>query len=264
MKNKVLFYLLCLFLSSCSEHKETSPVVGVVRKSHFTIAEAQKILLKSDPAEVDLENIITRWIDDELLYQAALESNLNKDKTIRTAVADYERRLLGMSYLKMLIQKSVVVVPSEIEEYYTQNQGSFLRPQKEVSVLHFLVQTKKEAGNLRSALIKKGTKSSSKEFLNKYHTDPRTVKKKNLIQALAFPVFSQKRGGIVGPIQTEAGYHVLHILEIFPKGSLRSLVEVYDEIQQQLIRYKSIIITEQILDSLRHTFQAEILLKGRK
>lgn len=264
MKNLVLSLVFCALLVSCTKRKDSSPIVSTVGNSRLTLAEARSVLLKSNPADVDLENIITRWVDDELLYQAALQSKLNKDKTIRKAVKDYERRLLGRSYLNALIQKKVVVTPSEIEEYYHLNSGSFLRSHNEAIVIHFLAQTEKEAWNIRTTLKNKGTNSSTKELLDKYSTLPTTVRELNLIQALDRPVFKQKKRGVVGPIQTGAGYHVIHILEYFPKGSLRNLVEVYDEIQQRLIRHKSIIIAEQVLDSLRHAFHAEILLEGSK
>ncbi|MFQ6614789.1 MAG: hypothetical protein ACE5D1_08095, partial [Fidelibacterota bacterium] len=78
MITKILLLFILLF-SGCSSKKESTPaptpdnpVVARVGTSSLTLKEARKRLLAYDQSQVTIEDIITQWINEELLYQAAL------------------------------------------------------------------------------------------------------------------------------------------------------------------------------------------------
>lgn len=55
------------------------------------------------------------------------------------------------------------------------------------------------------------------------------------------------RAGVVGPTKTKFGFHVTHVVDYYPAGSLAGLDEVYDKIASALYltkrreRYKALI-----------------------
>ena len=71
----------------------------------------------------------------------------------------------------------------------------------------------------------------------------------------------RKKKNIVGPLYLKNKFHLIEILEIFPKGSLLGLDFVHDEIYQRLINKKLASKKDKILDSLRN--EAEIVVNNK-
>ncbi len=234
-----------------------------VGKATLTRETAQKQLHKTPMTDADLESVVIRWVDDELLYQAALKERYDKDQNLKSALKDYRHRLIGQAYLNGLIQKRISITPAEIESYYQKNRPSFKRINNEALILHFKVPTKKGAQHILSTLKKGETNKNYSLLLDKYGVQPVVVTENHLINELNSALFVNKsKRTLVGPIRTDSGYHVLKVIEKYPRGSVKNLVDVYDEIQQRLVRIKSSLITGSLLDSLRHEYRSEINLEG--
>lgn len=264
MKKSLTIILVLVFTTSCQKRVLPSgDVVARVGKSTLTREAAQKQLHKTPMSDADLESVVIRWLDDELLYQAALKEHYDKDQNLKAALEDYRRRLIGQAYLNGLIQKRISITPSEIESYYQKNRSSFKRVNNEALILHFLVPTKKEAQKILSTLKKGETNKNYSLLLDKYGVQPVVVTENHLINELNSALFINKsKRTLVGPIRTDSGYHVLKVIEKYPRGSVKNLVDVYDEIQQRLVRIKTSLLTGSLLDSLRHEFHSEINLES--
>jgi len=256
----VLNAFFVLLLAGCAKTDSKSPVMAQAGKNTLTLAAAENILNPS-AIESDLETIINRWLDDEVLYMAAMQVNFHKDTKIKSALEAYKKRLLGRAYLNYYVQKRIQIKTDELEVYYKNNINSFNRRFDQALILHFLVQNKNEAQNIRAELKKNGTKQSNHELMDRYSVLPQEVMRNNLIPELNRIIFENKKNSLPPPVKSKAGYHVVQILNRRPAGSPKELVEVYDEVQQRLVRKKSILITQALLDSLKHAYNAKSFLE---
>lgn len=258
MKN-LLYVFLAFALTGCSQ-RESGEIVARAGKNKLSLEAAEKNLNPMG-AEINIETIVNRWLEDEVLYLAALKMNYQDDIKIKSALENYKKRLMGRTYLNAHVQKQIQITAVEIENYYKNNINSYKLRSDQALILHFLVQTKKEAQDIRAELKKNGTKSTNRLLKDKYSVRPETVTRNKLIPELNRIVFDNQNVKLPRTVKTAAGYHVVRVLKRHSAGSAKELIEVYDEVQQRLVRNKSILITEALLDSLKHVFNAKSFLE---
>lgn len=265
MKRFEIFLFVSLVATSCQKLQSPKDVVARVGNSVLTLDQAKKQLFKNKITNADLESVVIRWVDDELLYRAALQANYQKDVKLKTILINYKRRLIGQAYLNGLIQQRISVAPAEIDSYYQKNLNSFKRVNNEALALHFIVSTKTESQKILSVLKKGETNKAYAMLLDKYQVQPVVVSENHLINELNSALFIKKsKRTLVGPIRTKSGYHILKVVEKYPRGSVKNLADVYDEIQQRLIQTKASLMAGGVLDSLRREFHSEINLEGHR
>jgi len=79
----------------------------------------------------------------------------------------------------------------------------------------------------------------------------KTVEKGFLVKELDIAIFNNKKGSVVGPIRTANGYHVIKVVKKYKKGSKVGLEDVYDKIYQRLLKQKQVMLSTDLLDSLK-------------
>ncbi|NOZ03371.1 MAG: hypothetical protein GXO92_02020 [FCB group bacterium] len=263
--------LLVLFLIiGCSSKKDTAPpptpdnpVVARVNGARLTLKEARGRLLAYDQSQATMNDIVSQWINEELLYQAALLSDLDRDETLTKMVQNYRRKLLGGTFLDSRSLEFKPITSGDVSSYYQENKTMFVRNADEARIYHFVLPTLKEARSVFRTLTTRKSGAQRKELFTAYRVDAITVKKGYLLPELDDLVFRAKsRARILGPVQTASGYHVIEVLERHSKGSQKSLNEVYDEIYQRLISEKRALANLRILDSLRLSSHIEVLMEN--
>lgn len=205
--------------------------------------------IDADTAAVARE-AIRSWAHREVLYHQAVSEGLHKDPKLQAYVDEYRKALLGNTFLDMYLAEEVTVTTDDVREYYTRNRDQFRRKRAEVALLHFLLNSEREALEIKGKLLHtNGT--VRQELLNTYNIHAQIVSKGTLIPALDREVFgSQQPSGVLGPIRSDYGYHLLEVLEFYPADSFRGLDQVYDDISQQLFQEKSAAQYGHLLDSL--------------
>ena len=103
--------------------------------------------------------------------------------------------------------------------------------------------------DLKNALLTSNEEKMA-NLLNRFHGTLRTFSRDDVIEEISSAAFGS-RSNLVGPIETEYGYHLLQIINRFEKESLISAHEVRDEIIQKIKIKKQNILYYQIIDSLR-------------
>lgn len=74
------------------------------------------------------ENIVNNWIDCKVVDHEALGRHYEKGPDLKKMVRRYEDQLLKSTFIKRIIMPRVVVTDEVLKEYYSKNQGSFLKP----------------------------------------------------------------------------------------------------------------------------------------
>jgi len=209
----------------------------------------------ADSFEREAQNVKNQSIEENTLYRNALSSGFNMDASFKSSSDSFQKRLLGLRYLRYLAIENITVSKEEVFAYYKKEISGFRRIKNQVKVYHLYTYKKSEAEGYIQSLSSAGKKNEKNELFLKYKIQPRTVSSGELIPELEKVLFQQKsKKRLHGPIKSIKGYHVLFILERFSTGTVVPIEEVYDEIYQRVFQKKYALKSLHVLDSLlNHT-----------
>jgi foldase protein PrsA len=176
---------------------------------------------------------------------------LDQDPTFKEQVETYRRRLLADKIMQKYLAQQATVSDQEVKDYYNQNKDSFVRDEDEIFALHVLLPTQDEARELRNVL-RDNDLDKKAEFLRKYQNETGLFKLSDLIPEIRNRLARTRDTGVIGPIRSDFGYHILNVTQWYDKDSVRPLEEVWDEIAGRLAIDKQNEIREAKIDSLRH------------
>tara|TARA_Y100000590_G_scaffold465099_1_gene636374 strand:+ start:41803 stop:42582 length:780 start_codon:yes stop_codon:yes gene_type:complete len=190
----------------------------------------------------------------KLLYRAAVTSGLHIEDEMESLLLQYQEVLLGNLFLEHYMNSRLVVTMDEIREHYVANRSAYQRKNDQVRVLHFLLPSVDDATSVKVSLLEYDAAVRS-SLLRAHGVVPTTISPGDMPASLNAILFGSSRPrGVLGPINTHFGFHVLEVLEFFPKASFRGLDEVYDEISQSIYRSKRRAVYTQLLDSLSNVY----------
>jgi len=191
-----------------------------------------------------------RWVEKALLYNAAINQGLKKDKNLINQKEGFYRDLLVSSYINIKTNRAVPVSKKDVSDYYKKHKKSFVRTGSEVVVKHFVFTTKKEALNIKNLLKRNIPGEKTQKAFKKHKSETRHLREGFVNKNLVGFVFKGAVGEVLGPKKHSGFYHVFEILKKHKAGSTRGLEFVYDEIYQRIYKQKEAHILEDVLDSL--------------
>ena len=190
----------------------------------------------------------------KLLYRAAVENGLLKEASIEGLVVDYRESLYGNLFLEHYLSSRIELSMEKIRKHYIANRLSYLRKSNQVRLIQFFAQNEASAIKIKRTLLQYDAELRA-SLLEEHGVSPITVSPGGLPKNLNLLLFgSSEPRGVLGPVKTSFGYHVLEVLEFFPEGSFRGLDEVYDEISQKLYQSRRAVLYGRLLDSLATTY----------
>ena len=198
--------------------------------------------------------LIENWVDNAVLYKAAVGAGFNKDRSLIKKRDDFYRALVVSSFLSRESEKTIQITKEAVRSYYKTNKDSFIRKEEEMSVEHYTTPIREVGKTLRKEVLQ--GKSLSPDTTN-FKRALENIKKGRLIKELETPLFSS-RDRIVGPIKAAGHFHLFKIIKRYKKGSQKTLSDSYDEIYQRLYKQKAFEVSELILDSLKQTLNIYI------
>ena len=246
----LLVFILLFFLSCSSEKVSNSEVVARVNNTILTKEALSRIVGSEIAGPKTFLHATNSWVEKTLLYRAAVDAGLKKDKNLIHQKEAFYKDLLVSSYVEVKTKNKKPVLKKDISFYYNKNKKSFARVSAELTVKHFVSKTKKEAENIKKTLKKYKHGKKTEKIIKKYN--PKTLflsedlKRDNLVGF----VFSGGAETVVGPKKHNGFYHVFQILKKHNKGSVRGLEFVYDEIYQRLSKKNELELLADVLDSL--------------
>ena len=246
-----LFLLVALLFCSCFSEKElSSEVVARVNKKTLTKKELSELVGSGPVGTKTLFHATSRWVENTLLYNAAVKAGLKKDKKLINQKDQFYVDLLVSSYLQIKAKDHHTISKKEISDSYNKNKKSFIRKDDAVSVKHFIVQTKKEAESIKKKLIKNRDGKKIEKIINDVRPENRILTKNKLKDSLVGFVFDGKVGDVLGPKKHGGFYHLFQVLKKHKKGGLVGLEVVYDEIYKRIYKQKESILLSFVVDSL--------------
>lgn len=272
VNNRYIIWLAALFtiLVSCEKEKEAPHGFVAQVNDHYLLNEHLQYAvppgLDSETAFALKNNLISRWIEGEVLYQTALAEGITLSDKDKYLLHEYEKSLYIQKYLAQKLDRDYKVSEKEIEDYYKDHSGEFKRTEDEVHIIHLLMEQRdnaifkeiKQAGNLNDII--------SKYYFNEKSTPERPngdlgyVAVRNLDVRFINTLKRMKTGAISSPIKTDQGYHFIQLLDWQKKGSTIDLDLVRDEIILRLKREKRQEERERVLRELKEKAQIQTYL----
>jgi len=249
-----------LALANCNKTNENVEVLARVENAVLT----KKDVINRFPEYrmADVENQVAQWVNAELLYAAGVHAGVNKDISVVSRVEDYQKKLIGQTYLEVALGSRTGVSTKEIKDFYNAQKEMFKRHSGEALINYFNVDNKKEANKIRALLEKDAGNKKYNELFEKYGVSAIRVKEDQLQPAINKAVFGGTKRNYVGPIKLGDKYAVVEVIKRFQKGTYRSLDDVYDHIYLIIQKRKAAIQSATIIDSLKQEYLFELNTGG--
>lgn len=131
MKIKLLALLILIsFFTGCEKEKkeiiEEEVIIARVGNSILTETKLGQMLRFTENAGKYKEEIISHWVETELLYLQAVENEIVEDTLYKRISRASNKKLAGSLYLNDYLKSNKVEKNiSELEEYYNNNKTEF-------------------------------------------------------------------------------------------------------------------------------------------
>ncbi len=232
-------FLAASLLGCEKSEKMPEDMVAQVNDHYLRLAQVKASVpagLSDDLALSLKKNIISRWVENEALYEAALENGAELTDFDKYLINEYRKSLIIQHYLDRKLKKKYNISEKEIEDYYARHKDEFKRAKDEFHVVHLFMAQKdlaifKEIRNSNDLMT-----IIKKYYLNEKSTVGQPNGDLGYVPVSEFPerfvrvLKRMKTGTISRAIKTSDGYHFFQLLDRQKAGSVRSLDLVRDEI----------------------------------
>ncbi|HJQ29268.1 MAG TPA: peptidylprolyl isomerase [Rubrobacter sp.] len=180
-------------------------------------------------------------LSDQKAYEQALKQNNITEDQLRKDI----RENLPVQKVQEQVAGGAEPSDEEVQKYYDQNKEAQFTTPEQRCVRHILFNKdqKQKAEEVKQQLQNGGDFA---KLAKQYSQDPGSAEKGGDLGCLGkgetVPDFEEAAFGaekdeIIGPVQTQFGYHLLEVTDIKPKHT-RSLGEVESQIKSQLVTQK--------------------------
>lgn len=212
--------------------------------------QAEKLGINVSESEVDMaiNNVMGKLnLTDDQIKEVLAKEKLTPEQFRE----QWRLQILSQKVIGAQLQGQVAVTEDEIEEYYQANYGRDQRVDK-VKLAHILI-TPQAAGGAEQAKQRAeevaDMAKSGEDFgklAREYSGDTISAvkdgelgyfKRGELVESLESAAYSTPVGGIGGPVESPAGYHIVKVLE--KETSEGDLDSYRDEIKEKLYKEKA-------------------------
>ena len=203
------------------------------------------------------------------LNEKDIESELEKQNIkLEELKEHWYYQLLSRKLLDSQLRGKIAVGEDEIAEYYKENYGGEIESAPQVKIAHILIPLNEENAFKKAEEILSLARSGENfaELVKKYSKDSASVskggelgyfKKGDLVLELEQAIEQTKVREFTGPIKTQAGYHVVKVLERKESDAL-SFGGYKEEIKQIIYSKKYEKLIKDWEEQLRKTAHVEI------
>ena len=269
MKRFDIFFLivLCVFCFQCSKNSpDTSPVIATAGQSEYTLSQLLKMLPTDSGLElskVQVRNYIRRWVEKELVYNKALQENLDKDPKIQKQIQEMEKEYLVALYLENYLNSQINITADEIQAFYNENKQSFIRPENLYNIDLFLVNSYRSAYEIRRQLLKGEsaetiTQDSSFKQQDGVHETYVWVEKNKVSEFIQNRLRYLDVNEPSKPYKSDAGYYILYLAGFRKKDEPQTLEEVRDRVKQMIRAAKKEERYVQLINELKENLYVKV------
>jgi len=258
------FMIIFGILAGCTSEKvENSDIVAKVNQAFITnsfLDEASSQQTSEEVRAALKRRIMEKWIEDEILYQSAIQEGLTLSEYEQEQITAYRKRILIEKYLEKHLNRSYRVTDQEIEDYYNQHEQEYIWSEDYAHLIHLVLDNDDRAIRLEIGNSKDLLEVIQKNFFDQKSTHERPigdlgyVRLSILPERLASRIKSMRTGTIQGPIRTEYGYHYVQLMDHQKAGRVKTLDIVKDEIIERIKLQKRKTELDDLMRNLRADF----------
>jgi peptidyl-prolyl cis-trans isomerase C len=263
MKKLLILIVSAIIISGCAQKEEGGKDFlakvnsKTITKEDFnnklnTLPEWARGRFKSVEGQ---KEFLDEIIKEELLYQEAINRNVDKEVEIMEKIEEFKRMTMISTLLKREIEAKTSLKENEAKEFYEKHKDNFMTG-LEVKAQHILVDTKEEADDLLKKIMKN---ESFSELAKNFSKDKGTAMKGGdlgyfstgrMVPEFEKTAFSLKVGEISEPVKSQFGYHIIKVNDK-KEGKLREFEEVKATIEKRLSMDKQKTIFETYVNNLK-------------
>jgi len=213
----------------------------------------RKDVLKNENSK---RRVLENLINQSILVSEAKKQKLNQSKDYKDALGLFKRQFLA----RVLLEKEVEsrVSDSSAKRYFNNNKNQFSTEQ--VRAQHILLKTKDKALDILKKVKKSG--ADFQKLAEKHSIDPSAKNNRGdmgfffrdrMVPKFSQAAFSAKNGEIVGPIQTEYGFHVIKVIDRKPGKPME-----YSEVELRVKNMMRRDFVQSYVDKLRKSAKVKI------
>lgn len=260
---------IILFAACTQNNKLPDDMVAQVNDSYLTAGALKYNTpggLDQDMALALKKDYIARWVESEILYQAAQDEGYKLNPKEDFFVNAYAKALLVQRYLNAKLDKDYNVTRQDIEDYYQKNRREFVREQDEVHIVHLFM------GHRDKAIFGEIAKTDDLARLIKqyYFNERSTTEQPNgdlgyvavaaLPESFSRAIKRMKTGAVSNPIHTKNGFHFIQLLDAQKAGTIKHAEQVKNEISIRLKREHRVSEKERLLNTIKNDVQIQTYL----
>lgn len=235
----ITFFLFIALLACNRQGELPEDLVAQVNDNY--LSREQVLFSVPERLEGELQfalkkNIIDRWVENEIMYQSALNEGLTLTEKEKFQIEDLKKSFIVQRYLDQKLNRDYLITQKAIEDYYREHVNEFLRSEEEVHIIHLLLEQKdqaifdeiRETKDLRDVIRKYYL--NEKSTMERPNADLGYVALSLLPEPIRRTVRAMKTGTISRPIETDQGYHFIQLIDYQKVGTARDIEIVRDEI----------------------------------
>lgn len=264
----LLALLLALLTGMKCERQNGEDVIARIDGTTLTVDKLKRSVpshMESSISRAQHIEYVKNWIDKEILYQEALNRQLNKKEDITHQLKKMEKDLLCSEIIDRHIKKSEIKITEKmIRNYYATHKNSFTYGSDVYKYMEIVVDKVKPAWQLRKQLTVANFFSMAQKHSEQKVNQPQEISYRSVERmpsALAEVIPNIRVNGITSPIKTKYGYSIVKILDRKSRGDIKAYHDVRDQITQILFAQKKEAKTRELVSRLRQKFNVEINLE---
>ena len=190
--------------------------------------------LDIEATDEDIEKERAKLIE-QLGGQKAFDKAVEESGLSQEEVDDQIRQRVLQDRISEKVAEDVAVSDADIQKFYDENAETRFGPK--ATARHILVKDKAKAESILEELRNGGDFA---ELAKKHSTDPGSAEqggelpefgRGQMVAPFEDAVFKAKQGDVIGPVQTDFGFHIIEVLQI---SQGQSIDEVREEISGEL------------------------------
>jgi peptidyl-prolyl cis-trans isomerase C len=201
--------------------------------------------------------LLDEMIAGELLYLDAKKNNLDQEEEFKKILEDTARTLLQRYAVNKLFE-GIEVSDDEISSHYDENRDQYTETEK-ASAKHILVDSEEKV----KQEIEDG--KSFEEAAREHSTCPSKERggelgefgRGQMVKEFEDAAFDATIGELVGPVQTQFGFHLIVVDEIIP-AAVQPLEQVKETINGQLAQSKQADVYFKAVDELKKEYPVKV------
>lgn len=217
-------------------------------------AAAQGLIQSGDPIAPGSDTfvqILDELIDQRLLAQEAVKQKLDRDLEAQVRLRIARERILG----NVLVENAVAAAVTEkaVKRLYDE-QAKLAEPVEEMRARHILVETRKQAEEIKAALGSGAVFASlaferSKDATSRLEGgDLGFFSKSSMTEPFAIAAFALKVGEISEPIETKYGWHIIEA-----KDRRHTKTPDLETMRPRIVRFMTFDEIQKLVSDLRET-----------